>query len=288
MTKKNLLKKIKDFLKGDEVMGGVKTNLTNLETTINTLSSQQDETIKQVKGMFEFYKDDVVTAKKELDNIKKKNTSLDDELKACIKSKDELKEVEKEVEKRKLEIEELEKRLKESQEKLKKTLKESQEEAKKKDSIIDELKVKLKDIQDTFIQPKLLKLLETVLANPTLEKFRNKTGITDKTPSSSYQLLIKLCDAQSFVDSYYEDLKEYKKSNQDKMCDKEIEFYKMINEYFSKEIILNPDVTTIEDSFDKSKHKGVNNELNGEIDNGIVLIPADTINHDKIIVKLKN
>jgi len=71
------------------------------------------------------------------------------------------------------------------------------------------------------------------------------------------------------------------------MKDEEIEFYEAINNYFDNEIIKNPTEKIIEEDFDKSKHRGIENEKNGKIDNGIVLIPADIGNNDKIRVKLK-
>jgi len=138
---------------------------------------------------------------------------------------------------------------------------------------------------DSVKSQKEFKLLKALLNNPALEQYREKYNIKNEDLISLFNLNRFLASPRVFVNSYYDYLVEYKKVNQSEMDDREIEFYKAVNEYFNEEIIK--DIKKFEEgSFDKSKHRGINNETRGEIsDDKIVLIPTHL--DAKMRVKLK-
>ena len=147
----------------------------------------------------------------------------------------------------------------------------------------------LETYKEVFENKKLLNLLNSILANPALEIYRETKGIIDSSPQSLFNLISNLTTPKVFVSSYYDDLTEYKKTHQSEMSKEEIEFYKAINDYFGNDVILIPEKNKI-DRFDKAKHRGINRDgkitLKGD-NNAIILIPADTTNNDKIKVSVE-
>jgi len=212
---------------------------------------------------------------KEIPTIKEKLDSLIKE----IQNKKDLNY--SQFEKEKKELEEINKRLQDDLKSKKEKLAECENQKNNLSPLLDYKKVFEED-------DKLMELLDSLLKNPTLKEYKEKNEITDKTPKSIKNLLLKLTTSQIFINSYYDDLVEYKKENQTIMSDEEIRFYKAINNYFEDEIIIHPSTKTTDKSFSRSLHRGINGEQAGEIDNGIILIPADKIDNEKIKVKLKD
>jgi len=251
---------------------------TELESELDTFKSDKDKTDREL-----------TETKKSLKNKKEENTSLEKEKEELNSELKNLKSDKKIVDKK---LSETEKFLKEKNKEnnsleeekiaLNNFLKEKEDEVKE---INKELN-KLKSFESSIKTPKLMILLNALLKNQALAQYREKSAIVDDSAESIYNLLLKLSTGQIFVKSYYESLVEYKKKNQKEMSSEEIAFYKAINSFFEKEIIENLTETKIEGKFDKSKHRGINNEKEGTLDNGIILIPSDTTNNDKIKVKL--
>ena len=212
---------------------------------------------------------------KEIPTIKEKLDSLIKE----IQNKKDLNY--SQFEKEKKELEEINKRLQDDLKSKKEKLAECENQKNNLSPLLDYKKVFEED-------DKLMELLDSLLKNPTLKEYKEKNEITDKTTKSIKNLLLKLTTSQIFINSYYDDLVEYKKENQTIMSDEEIRFYKAINNYFEDEIIIHPSTKTTDKSFSRSLHRGINGEQAGEIDNGIILIPADKIDNEKIKVKLKD
>jgi len=146
-------------------------------------------------------------------------------------------------------------------------------------------KEKIEDELNSLKDEKVLKLLRILLKNEALKSYKEKNDIKDESLKSLINLTKLLHSPKGFINSYLNDLREYKKENQTEMSDNEIEFYKAVNEYFGEDIIK--DIYKIEKSeFDKMKHRGINGETRGEISaDGIVLIP--THGDSKMRIKLK-
>jgi len=145
----------------------------------------------------------------------------------------------------------------------------------------------LQSLKDTFMSDKVMNLLDSVLNNHTLAKYREENKIVGKDSNSILNLLLNLSNPQIFVKSYYKILVEFKKENQEVMGDDEVAFYEAINKYFGEEVIVNPSKKLEERSFDKKIHRGINLESIATIIEKIILIPSDTTNNDKIKVKVK-
>lgn len=147
----------------------------------------------------------------------------------------------------------------------------------------------LKPFEDVFKSEKIMALLNALLNNKALKEYREKEGINDDSPRSIYNLIKKLDSGKLFINSYYESLVKYKqeKDNQNEMSSEETDFYLKINKYFDKELIINPESKKINGSFTKAEHRGIGGETSGDMDDGIILIPSDSIGNDKIKVKLK-
>jgi len=149
--------------------------------------------------------------------------------------------------------------------------------------------IPIKEFQEVFMEDNLMKLLDSILKNPTLEQFRKEKKIIDKMPQSIFNLLVLLYSAREFVNGYYDYLVSYKKDNQEEMSNEEIKFYNEINNYFGKKVISNPTQRFVEeDKFDKAIHRSIDLRYRDVklADDKIILIPADTVGHDKIKVKI--
>ena len=151
----------------------------------------------------------------------------------------------------------------------------------------EKIEKELKDFKSVFEDEKIINLLNAIFKCPALEEFRKAKKIIDNKPSSILNLILLLNSPKSFIDSYYNFLVEFKKLNQKGISDEEENFYVAINEYFEKEVIIEPKQRKITGEFDKLKHRGINGEYCGEIDDGIILIPSDCTKENKIKVKLK-
>jgi len=253
---------------------------------LKALETKIDESQKSIKKILD---NNFEYSKNEVKESEKKKVEAEEKLKEKEKRVEELKVINKqqasEVTNFKDELAEKQKESKKYEEALTKKsllIKEKEDEVKE---INEELK-ELKSFESSIKTPKLMTLLNTLLENSALSTYRKKSAIVDDSSESIYNLLLKLSTGQIFVKSYYESLVEYKKENQKEMSSKEVVFYEAINSFFGEEIIENPSKTKIDGKFDKSKHRGINNEKEGTLDNGMVLIPSDTTNNDKIKVKL--
>ena len=144
----------------------------------------------------------------------------------------------------------------------------------------------LKEYKEAFEDEKLQNLLDTILNNETLIRFREENGIIDKSPKSILNLVKFLNDDSSFVNFIYDYIVEYKKENQTEMSDNEIAFYKAVNNYFNKDVFFNIYKRVQEDRFDKSIHRGIGGEIRAELsDDRLVLVPS--VNDSKMRVKVK-
>lgn len=284
MRKRELLSKLQDFIK-DIFLG--EYGMQKIEKHKSDIIVSIDDTNKKVDNILDFLKEKNKILEVDIKDLSEKNTHL--QIKNSSLSK-EVNESNQKIDNLNIEIKDL-----------KTTIQNLEYEKDKQVKDIDKLRqdnndikekydknVKaLKDFENIFYNEKLIKLLEAILNNSALQIYKDEIDIDGKNPKSIYNLLQRVLSPKLFIDSYYDSLKEYKKTYQNKMDDNEIKFYQVVNEYFSEEVILDFNKKIIDEDFDKSKHKGINNEKKGEIDSGIVLIPADTINHDKVIVKLK-
>jgi len=154
-------------------------------------------------------------------------------------------------------------------------------------SEIKEKNIELEGLKNIIFTDKFNQLFSTILNNETLLEYRKKYNVVDNSIYSAIYLFRNLCNARTFINSFYDDLVEYKKSHQTPLSDNEVEFYKAINEYFDEEIIKNPTQKVYDGSFERDIHRGINNERDGEIDEGIILIPAMKVDNKKMKVKLK-
>ncbi len=257
------------------------------------LSKKIDKIDSSIDSMFSYLKDDAKNAR---DEAKK---AIDEKTEAENLSNKKFQDVQSEVSslntknsKLDEEIKELRKSHKDKEADiatLKREKGETEETLSKRTSELNSNKLKIETLQpfeDVFHEKKLAKLLRTILDNPALENYRDKESIKDTSAQSIFNLVKHLSSAKVFISSYYDNLVEYKKKNQDEMRDEETDFYEALNHYFGDEYIKS--IQKKEDrGFDKACHRGIKGESNGEIDDGIILIPADTTNNDKIKVKIK-
>jgi septal ring factor EnvC (AmiA/AmiB activator) len=242
--------------------------LKNEKIKVDKELSEVKKTLEEKREENSSFKSDKKQFESKLENLQSDKVLVDKNL---SETKESLKSKEEENNTLTEENKELKSSLNEKENELKETTKEIK---------------KLEQFESSIKSPKLMTLLNTLLVNPALGKHREKSAIVDDSAQSILNLLLKLSTGQIFVKSYYETLVEYKKENQKVMSSEEVAFYEAINDFFGEEIIKNPNITKVEGKFDKSKHRGINNEKEGTIDSGIVLIPSDTTNNDKIKVKL--
>jgi len=259
---KKLTEKIDQLEKEKKELEEKHKNLEITKTELNTKIGNLTQNLKQESGY-----------KTKYEEVNKNYNELKTKIEEIQKSKDNL-------EKEKKELEETNKRLQDDLKSKKEKLAECENQKNDLSPLLDYKKVFEED-------DKLMDLLDSLLKNPTLKEYKEKNEITDKTPKSIKNLLLKLSTPQIFINSYYEDLVKYKKENPTIMSDEEVRFYNAINNYFGDEIIIYPSTKTTDKSFSRSLHRGIDGETSGEIDNGIILIPADKIDNEKIKVKLK-
>jgi len=253
---------------------------------LKALETKIDENQKSIKKILD---NNFEYSKNEVKESEKKKVEAEEKLKEKEKRVEELKVINKQQESEvtdfKDELAEKQQESKKYEESLTKKsllIKEKEDEVKE---IHEELK-NLKSFESSIKSPKLMTLLNTLLENSALSAYRKESTIVDDSAKSIYNLLLKLSTGQIFVKSYYETLVEYKKENQKEMSREEVAFYEAINQFFGEDIIENSSKTKVDGKFDKSKHRGINNEKEGTFDSGIILIPSDTTNNDKIKVKL--
>ncbi len=123
--------------------------------------------------------------------------------------------------------------------------------------------------KDSLGTAKEMSLLKAILKNPSLQRYREDKSIVDKSTLSVNNLRLYLTSPKKFIDSYYSSLKIYKsrKKHQKKMKKDEKKFYEEINLFFGATIILNPTQKMMEKS--------------------TILIPADSIGHDDVLLRGK-
>jgi len=240
--------------------------------------------------------------KERLNNLEKNINNLKDELNQSRKTIEDLnrkiREKEKELEEKNRDLEKLNQELEQLKIYSGELEKENRKNEEKINNLNEELvncnsnlykekeeKEILKSEIDKLKSQKEFKLLKALLNNPALKDYREKYNIKGEDLISLFNLNRFLSSPRVFINSYYDYLVEYKKANPYEMDDREIEFYKAVNEYFNEEVIK--DIKKFEEgSFDKTKHRGINNETRGEIsDDKIVLIPTHL--DSKMRVKLK-
>jgi len=262
-----LLKKV-----GDIISENLKKILEDISSDINSLKTQIGE-IEELKN-----------------KLNQKEREIEDKEELIEKQNKKIEELEKKFDITKSEKEILESKLKEKEEKINKL----QKEMKSYNEKISELENKLTNLdslesfKNVFEGAEFKKLFEAVLKNPALEEFRKEYEILDNSPKSMFNFTKLLKNERVFVLSIYPYIVEYKKNHQKEMDEREIEFYNAINDYFDKEVFYKIEKKVNEDKFDKSYHRGINNELRGELsDDKLVLIPPCKIDDIKMKVKLK-
>jgi len=276
------IEEIKSFMEKNifSILQNLQKNNTKTDEILEDIKEELKGNSSKSNEILEYLKEDVKEAKKRADKAKEKLREEEQENKTLKKNLSDLK-LEKEREENK--SAELNIKVLSQEEKIKEVEKHLTNEKENSQKI----EVKYKAFEEAFMSEKIIKLLEATLENQALEAYKNENSINDKSPKSILNLLLNLSTEQTFVKSYYDSLVEYKKSNQEEMTKEEVAFYEAINSYFDKEVINNPRETKVAGSFDKSKHRGIEMENKGEIDNGIILIPSDITNNDKIKVKMK-
>ena len=276
------IEEIKSFMEKNivSILKNLQKNNTKTDKILEDIKEELKGNSSKSNEILEYLKEDVKEAKKRADKAKEKLREEEQENKTLKKNLSDLK-LEKEREENK--SAELNIKVLSQEEKIKEVEKHLTNEKENSQKI----EVKYKAFEEAFMSEKIIKLLEATLENKALEAYKNENSINDKSPKSILNLLLNLSTEQTFVKSYYDSLVEYKKSNQEEMTKEEVAFYEAINSYFDKEVINNPREIKVADSFDKSKHRGIEMENKGEIDNGIILIPSDITNNDKIKVKMK-
>jgi chromosome segregation ATPase len=283
ICKKKYIKKLEDLEK-------------KLEKNINSVNEKIDE---KVESMFEnikaFFVDSINNnLKKTLESVNSQLSSINEEL-TELKSVNsqlssireeltELKSVNSQLSSIREELAELKSKkisnLENENKNLQSKLKECKDE-------ISELE-KLREYKEVFEDEKLNNLLNAILKNNALVKFREDNNIKDISPKSIMNLVKFLKDERVFVNSIYNYILEYKRENQTEMSDEEIEFYNAVNDYFGKEVFFNIYKHVKEDKFDKSIHRGINGETRGELsDDKLVLIPSSNVDGIKMKVKMK-
>jgi chromosome segregation ATPase len=246
-----------------ETLESVNSQLSSINEELTELKSDN----KNLKETLESFNIQLSSMKKELAELKSKkisnleneNENLQKEIKSCknevMKLKDDVKNLQSKLKECKNEISELE---------------------------------KLREYKEVFEDEKLNNLLNAILKNNALVKFREDNNIKDISPKSIMNLVKFLKDERVFVNSIYNYILEYKRENQTEMSDEEIEFYNAVNDYFGKEVFFNIYKHVKEDKFDKSIHRGINGETRGELsDDKLVLIPSSNVDGIKMKVKMK-
>jgi DNA repair exonuclease SbcCD ATPase subunit len=268
-----------------ELKSDIRKELTELKSDNKNLKEALEESVKiQLSSM----REELAELKsKKISNLENENKNIQKEinkkdiliidLQKEIKSyKDEVMKLKELTELKSKKISNLENENKNLQSKLKECKDE-----------ISELE-KLREYKEVFEDEKLNNLLNAILKNNALVKFREDNNIKDISPKSIMNLVKFLKDERVFVNSIYNYILEYKRENQTEMSDEEIEFYNAVNDYFGKEVFFNIYKHVKEDKFDKSIHRGINGETRGELsDDKLVLIPSSNVDGIKMKVKMK-
>ena len=257
-----------------------KETLDTLEKEKHSVESEKTEAkneLDRIKGELEKLNED----KQSLETEK---TKFENELKA---TKERLEKEKQSIEFEKTEVKNELDRIKEELETEKRELESCQENLKVKDSYLEELGG-LEGFKEIVNDERFNRLFNALLNNPALKEFREKFQILDNSPKSVCEFVKFLKDDRTFVNSVYDYIVDYKKTNQNLMEDSEIEFYNAVNNYFQTEVFYNIDKYVSEDKFNKSYHRGINNELRGELsDDKLVLVPPCRVDDLKMKVKLK-
>ena len=298
----NLLKKIGDMINKNikKILEDISSDINSLKTQIGAIEelknklNQKEREVEDKEELIEKQNKKIEELEKKFDITKSEREILEFKLKEKEKF---IKEQNTKIEKleenfviTKSEKEILESKLKEKEKMINKLQKDMENYNKK----ISELENKLTNLdslesfKNVFEEPKFRRLFEAVLKNPALEEFRKEYEILDNSPKSMFNFTKFLKNERVFVLSIYDYIVNYKKNHQEEMDEREIEFYNAINDYFDKEVFYKIEKKVNEDKFDKSYHRGINNELRGELsDDKLVLIPPCKIDDIKMKVKLK-
>ena len=240
------------------------------------------ETLKELQNKIDEQSQKIVELEKQITETEGENKQLLDSIE--LKDK-EITKQEKKIDKYKNEI----KSLQDDKAQLEKYFDSCKDKNSSLEEKLEEEKENLLNYKEVFESEKLLNLLNSIINNPALSIYRKNKKIEDNSPKSLFNLISQLATPKVFVNSYYNDLVEYKKGNRSEMSEEEIKFYKAVNDYFGEDVIDIP-VSKRIDKFDKAKHIGM--KENGKLtmdrnDNAIILIPSDKTNNDKIRVVAK-
>jgi chromosome segregation ATPase len=271
----------------DSINNNLKKTLESVNSQLSSINEELTE-LKSVNSQLSSIREELAELKsKKISNLENENKNLQKE----INKKDILIiDLQKEIKSYKDEV----MKLKELTELKSKKISNLENENKNLQSILKECKneiselEKLREYKEVFEDEKLNNLLNAILKNNALVKFREDNNIKDISPKSIMNLVKFLKDERVFVNSIYNYILEYKRENQTEMSDEEIEFYNAVNDYFGKEVFFNIYKHVKEDKFDKSIHRGINGETRGELsDDKLVLIPSSNVDGIKMKVKMK-